>query len=241
MQKQILERFISKYTLGGMIEIVPWKSNGQQVKIEVTAENRMVIAHLSCQELPLPEGEYCIYETAQLRSLLNILGDEIQIETKFVKGKPAIFTLEDGSTVINYALADPEAMPVQKRLDQSKFHEEMWNAEFEADAKFVNAFIRSKGALNLEDFSVLGSKELKVVIGHSKYANSTRVTLTPPATLRTPFDTLKFNANCLREVLVANKEAVGRVRISEEGLMHLHYDLGQTIADYYLTALVDEE
>jgi hypothetical protein len=242
MQKQILERFITKYTLGGMIEILPWKSDGSRTTIQVGAENNMVVVHLSCSELQLPEGEYCIYETAQLRSLINILNDEISLNVKVIKEKPAAFTLTDDSTVVDFALADPLAMPKKRMvLDTSQMRDDMWNATFEADTKFTGSFMRAKSALNVEDFTVKGSASaVQLILGYADYGNSTRVTLSPISpTINNKFSTLKFSANCLREIFAANKEANARISVSEDGLMWVHYQIEGFDVDYYLTMKAD--
>jgi hypothetical protein len=241
MQKQILERFIAKYTLGGMIEILPWKSDGQRLFIETGAENRDVIVQLSCSELRLPSGEYYIYETAQLRSLLNILGDDITLDVKTYKDKPVAFTIHDEGTSVDFALATPESMPQKlPQLNSANISEDMWTVTFDADAKFATSFVRAKGALNVDEFTIKSTKDtLSVILGYAELSNSTRVTMTPAADIQSKLPSLKFNANCLREILMANKEATAKIRVSEDGLMHIHYDLDGFVVDYYLTLRED--
>jgi len=237
MQKTILERFISKYNLGGASEAVMWNSNEDAVTVTCISDDKNVLATVSTPHIALPKGEYGIFDTSQLHSLLGVLDDTINLRVKSTKSKATSFVMDSVQTTVSFVLADPAVIPPAPGLKQLPKFE----MELEIDKKFVDTFIRAKGALSdVDTFTVLQDGATpQVILGYSDM-NTNRVTIDVTAT-KAPdqMAPINFSARFMKEILMANKEATGgKLRISSKGLAEVTFSLGGDFdVTYYLVQI----
>src|SRR4051812_30968225 len=104
MQKAILERFISKYSLTGTPERAKWESDGESVTVRFISEDQALAGSVKTNLLKLPVGKFVIYEAAQLRSMLSALGDQIEMKMKVHKEQNVAFIITDETTKVTFAL-----------------------------------------------------------------------------------------------------------------------------------------
>jgi hypothetical protein len=236
MQKSVLERFISKYSLGGAADSVLWKSDGKHVEVTCISDDKNVLAKISTKDITIPEGEYGVFNTAQLNSLLGVLEDTVNLNLKVSKGKPMAFALSDTSTKVDFVLSEPTVIPPAPGLKQLP----PFDLEIPVDKKFMDTFVRAKGALpDVETFTVLCNKSVpQIVIGYSDM-NTNRVTIEVEHKEDYPtLQPINFSARFMKEVLTANREAkVGTMKISSKGLAHLTFDLSDFTVNYYLVQI----
>jgi len=144
MEKSKLEKFIAKYNLGG-----------------------------SCESV-LDEGEYGIFDTKQLSSMLSVLGEGIKITTKKNSGKVSAIHLTDDNAKVDYVLADSAVIPAAPDLKQLP----SFDIEIKLDQKVMNTFLKAKGALSdVETFTILSDGDsAQIVLGYSDM-NTNRITM----------------------------------------------------------------
>jgi hypothetical protein len=237
MEKSKLEKFITKYNLGGSCESVLIISDGNTLSVRSISSDKNVLGEISLDGIKFPEGEFGVYETKKLRSILNVLDENLTIKPNAVNGKTTGLNITDGSTKATFVLADTSVIPVVpdlKKLPPMDF-------SITLDEKFVNTFIKAKGALSDVDTFAVMSKGVEntadVVIGHSNL-NTNRITVTAKTDTAVKMEPINFSANYLREILNANKEINnGTLEVSSKGLSVVKFSgLGYT-STYYLVQI----
>jgi len=232
MDKALVERFISKYNLAGAAEAVILQASDKGLKTKFISDDKNVLGIVQASKIELEEGEYGIYDTAQLRSLLGVLEDAIKIKVTKKDGKPTGFLLSDTGTKVTYVLADKAnipAVPDLKSLPEA-------DVVIKVDSHFLNTFVKAKGALTeVETFTVLSDgKKTDIVIGYSEL-NTNRVSFHVDTESAEPIDPISFDARYLREILIANKEMKsGTLKIASKGIAIVTFDVEDFEVSYYL-------
>ncbi len=77
------------------------------------------------------------------------------------------------------------------------------------------------------------------MIGYSSATNTNRVSIKSDLAAGEGFDrVIQFSARYMKEILVANKEARGgTLRVSNQGLAHVTFDVDGFSVDYYLVEI----
>lgn len=232
MEKSKLERFISKYNVGGACESVKLVSNGKQLSVRSISDDKNVLAEVVHSDMGLLEGEFGVYETKKLRSLLNVLGDNLKVTANSSKDKVVGLTMTDGDTKSTFVLADDSVIP--KVPDLKKLPP--MDIEIALDEKFVNTFAKAKGALSeVDTFTVTSDgTTASVVIGYSSL-NTNRVTIKTNTTTNAEIEPISFSANYLKEILLSNKEIKdGVLKVSSKGLAVAEFVGDGFTSKYYL-------
>lgn len=234
MQKSVLEKFITKYNLGGACEEVKWVASGTGVETLFAAEDREVLGRVATQEFSLTTGDYCILETAQLRSILNVLDDDIKVAVKEERGRPFAFNFSDGSSKATFMLAHPDAM---KDKTPKVGANPAYDVTFDIDQKFMTTYTRARSALPTVDvFAVVtnDNNEVEVVLGYNPNMPTTNVTIGTGAKAAGALKPLFFNARHFREIMAANKEvAKATVRVSQMGLLNVVFEVENYEVEYW--------
>jgi hypothetical protein len=235
MDKQLLERFIGKYNLGGAAESVTVTSQNNGIRTRFISDDKNILGAVECSSIELEEGEYGIYNTAQFRSLLSVLESVIKIKVIKTKEVPTGFLVSDEGTKVTYVLADKQNIPPVPDLKSLPEFE----VTISLDQKFMNTFIKAKSALpDVDTFTLLSDeKKTTVVLGHSEI-NTNRIAVAVDAEVKSKIDPISFSAKYLKEILLSNKEMTkGSMRISSKGLAHIDFSGDSFDANYYLVKI----
>ena len=237
MQKSVLERFIAKYNLSGAAESVLWTTDDDSLGTRFISDDKNVLGIVRTTEATFEPGEYSIYDTAQLRGLMGVLEEDINVKVNKKNSKVTSLGLRDASSKVTFVLSKREVIPDVPDLKQLP----EFDIEVTLDDNFLNKFVRGKNALpDVETFTVLTEKgATQIILGYSAKANTNRVTfkveLAQGDGLERP---INFSARYLKEILVANKEArSGVLKVSSKGLAYATFDLDGFSVDYYLVEI----
>ena len=237
MQKSKLDRFIQKYNLGGNVNSVKWKSNGDTLTTSFVTPDKSLLGNVKVDKFSFDSSELGIYQTDQLKSLIGVLGDDVSLELSKFGEKAVSLNVKNGSVSIDYVLSDLSVIPdppALKRLPD-------FGTKIKLDTKFINTFIKGKSALSdIDSFTILNGKSgVEVVIGYSS-TNTNRVNI-PVETTSSDLDTpISFNANLFKEVLVANRECTSAtLEVSTEGLARVNFKVDDYDSTYYVVAMQD--
>ncbi len=234
MQKTKFEKFISKYNLGGSCESVVFKSNGTDLSVRAISDDKNVLGEVVFKNATFPEGDFGVYETKKLRSILSVLDENLEIKTSSANEKITGLNITDGATKATFVLADISvvpAVPELKKLPPMDF-------TITLDEKFVNTFIRAKGALSeVDTFTVISEGKdttATVVIGHSNL-NTNRIAINATTDKTVELTPINFSAKYFKEILVANKDATnGTLVVSSKGLARATFEVDNISTVYYL-------
>ena len=235
MEKSKLERFISKYNIGGACESVKFVSNGTDMTVRSISDDKNVLAEVTGHDIGFPEGEFSIYETKKLRSLLGVLGEKLKVAANNSANKVIGLNISDSDTKVTFVLADESVIP--KVPDLKKLP--AMDIEIILDEKFVNTFARAKGALSeVDTFTVTSDgTEANVVIGYSSL-NTNRVNIKTTTKTNAKIEPTSFSANYLKEVLLSNKDIKdGVLKVSSKGIAVAEFDGEGFTSKYYLVQI----
>ena len=235
MEKSKLERFISKYNIGGACESVKCVSNGTEMTVRSISDDKNVLAEVTSHDIGFPEGEFSIYETKKLRSLLGVLGEKLKVAANSSSNKVIGLNLSDSDTKVTFVLADESVIP--KVPDLKKLPPV--DIEIILDEKFVNTFAKAKGALSeVDTFTVTSDgTDTHIVIGYSTL-NTNRVNIKVNTKSNAKIDPISFSANYFKEILMSNKEIKdGILKVSSKGISVAEFDGEGFTSKYYLVQI----
>ena len=237
MQKSKLDRFISKYNLGGNVNSVKWKSNGSILSTSFVTPDKSLLGNVKVDKFSFDSAELGIYQTDQLKSLIGVLGDDISLDLTSAGDRAVSLNVKNGAISIDYVLSDLSVIPDPpslKRLPE-------FGTQIKLDTKFINTFVKGKAALSdIDSFTILNGKSgVEVVIGYSS-TNTNRVNIPVETTSSNLEKPISFNANLFKEVLVANRECTSAVlEVSNEGLARVNFKVDDYNSTYYIVSLQD--
>ncbi len=240
MKKEVLETFIKRYSLSGLIPKVKWK----YIAADKTLHTRAAIDNKAfCVDVILSEFDdlgkddlvVCIGDTDKVKAMMNPFGDDITFTVNRSGDRLLGFTISDPDCESYCTAADPSAIdPVPKNLqDLPEYHVEVPLSE-----EFVEKFRAAHVALkDVESFSVGMNKKdaFEVVIGYTT-SNSNRIRLTPATdpTKNKLGQSLSFPIKNVVEVLKANSDIPGgTLSINNSGIVRLYFKNDKYACTYY--------
>ena len=118
MEKQSLNRFVSKYNLAGLVESVKWESKDGSLTTSFISDDKSVLGSVSMKDFDSTDATFGVYDTTKLTKMLSVLGDDIEFSINDIDGKSVSLKFKDGSTSVNYMLADLSVIPNVPDLKQ---------------------------------------------------------------------------------------------------------------------------
>lgn len=237
MEKSKFEKFINKYNLGGSCESVVYSVKGKTLSTRSISDDKNVLCEVTAPSMGIEEGEYAVYETAKLRSLLGVVNEALAVNVKKSGDKNIGLTFSDSDTDVTFVLADTTVIPTVPDLKTLP----PFNLTIQMNEVFINTFVKAKGALSdVDTFAVMNdgsSTTTDIVIGFSA-TNTNRVRIKAVANEAVQVDPIMFSAKYLREILVANKDAKnGLLEISTKGLSRVTFEHDGISSTYYLVQI----
>ena len=237
MQKSKLDKFIQKYNLGGNVNSVKWKSNGSALSTSFVTPDKSLLGNVKVDKFPFDDAELGIYQTDQLKSLINVLGDDVSLDLLKFGDKAVSLKVKNGPVSVDYVLSDLSVIsdpPQMKRLPE-------FGTKIKLDSNFISTFVKGKSALSdIDTFSIVKSGDgCEVVIGYSS-TNTNRVNIPVDCSSCDIDKPITFNANLFKEVLVSNRECTSAVlEVSTEGLAKVDFKVDDFDSTYYIVAMQD--
>jgi hypothetical protein len=236
MNKADLLKFLDLYNLNGNVEAVKIVSDGKSVKTNFVSDDRTLAGAVSFSSLKIDEGEYGIYDTAQLRKMLAVLtGDTMTVEVNKFDDKAISFCFSDKTSESICMLADLSVIPPSPKVKEIKSFE----VEIPIDDDFVERFVRAKNALpDVVTFTIMPNKKgdkLEMLIGYSTInTNRVKLEIKPTAGKDKLTGPISFNAIFFKEILSKNRGVNSILKIAAAGIASIHFKTDSYEATYYL-------
>jgi len=234
MQKTKLNEFIKKYSLGGKVNSVSWKSNGTSLSTKFVTPCKSLLGEVMVDDLNLEKCSIGVFETDKLSRLLGVLdGDDIS--TNIVGD--ANLVAKCGHDKVSYPLADLSIIPEAPELKTLPD----FQTKIKVDSKFISSFIRGKGALPDDDTFTIMNRDgsLKAIIGYSN-TNTANHEITLDTETDNVVGKITFNAELFKEVLSANNKCKSAVlEVSNDGLARISFKIDDYDSTYYIVAMQD--
>ncbi len=237
MDKEILTRFIAKYNVSG-IDGVSWEVDSQNnLTTKFASDDHCLFGTIRTENVSLEEGTYGIIGTRTLNSLLGVLGSDITVKIKKnARKSPVALIFKDDANSCTFMLADLQVIPPAFKGTTIP----AMNATFILDNNFITTFVKAKNALSdAETFTVFYDNDgARVIIGYHPTQNSHQVSIPIENPTGTLSRGLIFNADRMKEILVANKDSKNvELRFSEEGLLYIVFEVEGFEVEYYIVEM----
>ena len=240
MNKEILETFIKRYTLGGEINKVKWKYTAKDKTLHTRAatDNRCFVADVIVNDFTdfgPDDVTICIGDTKKIIGMMSPFGDDINIALNRNGDRILGFAVSDADCESYCTAADPTSIdPVAKNLQDVPD----WHVIIPLTEEFLDKFISAHGALNdVTSFSVGMNKKSKfeVVIGYTT-ANSNRIRITPATdSVKNTIDVaLNFPIKNVHQVFKANQDITdGTLSINSAGILRVYFKNDKYTCTYF--------
>lgn len=240
MEKNKLFSFISKYSLGGLIESAEWSLTQDELSTKFISDDDNALGEVrlhNVENLNYSNDElFGIANTGFLVKMMSVLGDNIQFELKAKTGMvPDTLKISDGESEINYMLADPVIIP--KAPSPKNLPDPTYEFDFDKSS-FLDKFIKAKSAFSdVETFTLNPTKKgLEVIIGNS--VNKIKMPIKSDI-IGTPSRPIVFSAKYFKEMLSANKEMISATfSVYERGMSRVKFNHADTDVTYFLTEIL---
>lgn len=241
MKKDKVLQFISRYNLNGNVEAVKWNTNGDGVcETTFITDDKSVLGQVSVKDFGLEECEVGVYDTAQLKKQLAVVGDEFTTEVEDKKGEPekktGIKGKDDSGCKFKFMLADLAVIPnVPALKDLPDF-----DLKIPFSNDFAKKFTLSASALSeCDTFTIVPSEDgIEIVIGYSTI-NSNCISLSAiNEGSGTITDPISFSSKYFKEILNANSDSEKSVlNVSSKGIANIEFEVGDFRSSYYLVEI----
>lgn len=235
MNKSELNKFIELYNLNGTIDSVKIVSDGDGIKTNFVSEDKTLAGIVSFSSIKIDKGEYGIYDTSQLKKMISVLEDNIDIGVNKIEDRAVSWNVSDGSTDSTILLADLSVIPAAPKIKEIK----SYDVEIPMDDNFIDKYIKAKSALpDVETFTLLMNKKekMEMVIGYSSI-NTSRIKLdVSPVVGKDKLEKpISFNANYFREIVNKSRGHGGIVfKVAAAGISNIHFKSQDFDATYYI-------
>ena len=239
MEKSKLINFVSKYSLGGLIQSVAWNSNGS-LSTKFISDDKCVVGEVKMQNFNNSTSKFGVYNTDLLVKLLGVLGNTVNLQINGAEDKAFSLTFDDNSTTVNYMLADLAVIPPAPDLKELP----PFDLEIPITKEFIDKFIKAKSALpGIEKFTIAKNRKTnkyEIVIGYAN-TNSNRISIGIECTATEDIDPISFSAKYFNGILAANKDLNGgSLKVSSQGLAKVEFDIDDFEAKYFLVKLEND-
>lgn len=238
MEKQSLNKFIQKYNLSGIVESVRWDVSDNSLHTTFISGDKCLLGMVTASDIEFPTGQYGIYDTAKLLKILGVLDADFDVSTDQKSGGVESIHFKGSSISANYMVSDLSIIP---DVPEMKMIPE-FDVEIYLDGSFIDSFIKAKTALSEEtNFNIHiedGSEVATISIGNPN-ASSNRIRLSADCKSMHSVNGISFNAEHLKNVLLANREVSNPVlHVSTQGLANIEFTFGNYTSKYYLVQTV---
>lgn len=238
MNKSRFEKFIGKYNLNGTCNSVLLEVDASTAKVQAMSVDMNVYAEVSANFPSLADGEYAIYDTDRLKSLLSVLSDTLTVTPKVTNGINTGLEFADSRTEVTFALADASVIPtVMEPANMPPFI-----LTVKMDDQFITSFVKARGIMKDDEAKIFtiasdGINATATIILGKTDRNTNRIKLTVNTTSVAKLDEVSFSSQYLRDILVANKDAPNaELQISAHGLAKMIFEADDITSTYYLIA-----
>jgi len=235
MQKIKLDRFIQKYSLGGNTTSVTWTFSGDTLQTTFITTDRTVNGSVSITGFNFKADRLGIYNTDQLQKLLAIVGDDVTLNLTHMADKPIALNVKNGNISFDYVLSDLSVIPIASGMKRVP----IFDTRLKLDANCMDIFVKGTNALEEGDtFTIKKDKFgiVNIIIGYAQM-NTNRVNIPVEADVEELTDSITFNTDIFKEILLANKECTSSVlEVSNEGLARINFKIDDYDSTYYIVA-----
>ena len=149
--------------------------------------------------------------------------------------KPIALNVKNGNISFDYVLSDLSVIPTATGMKRVP----TFDTRLKLDTNCMDAFVKGTNALEEGDtFTIKKDKFgiVNIIIGYAQM-NTTRVNIPVEVDVEELTDSITFNTDIFKEILLANKECTSSVlEVSNEGLARINFKIDDYDSTYHIVA-----
>ena len=238
MKKSNLTNFIKKYHLDGLIDSVKLQSDGKDVIVKFTSDDKTIIGAVQLADVKLPEAEFGINTTSNLLKILNSHEEEVELDLAKHGDKFRSINLADKDLKSTYILADPDVIINKAGIPKNL---PPFEVELDMDKVLMEKYLKAYSALAISNVALsVEGNNINFIIGHSQN-NTNRMTLTRELKSTTKMDLLNFSSESIKKIFTANKDFDdGVMLLSSAKLLKFRFRTKDIVCEYYVVPFVND-
>ena len=252
MNKATLESVIKKYYLSGLVETSIWKvlDDKKLLKIGACTPNFVLSIVVDVANFTeLSANEFAVSDTSKLLKMTGVLDDDVKFAlNKDNNGKITSVLMTSTGVEMQYVTADITVLRANKAVQTWNKPDPEYEVEIIIDKDFIDTYTRSKSALSDSEYVVFqmnADNKLEMVFGYvqggNKSLNTSKIKYQPKTNAgkdKLPMS-LGYNADYLKEILSANKDAENAIlQLSSATLAHMKCSQGDVTINYHMRGIV---
>jgi len=231
-----LLKVLSKYQLNGNIESVTFNVHDNELKCEFITDDKSLFGKVNAKGIPLQDGDYSLYSTSKVTSVLSVLSDELSITPVIMNGQVKLLNLKDDKNIkASLGLADPAVIPQPPK----KFNKPAYETEFTFDSDNIQTFSKAFGALQSPSTFALIEKngEVFISLNYNKSIQTDTIDIPISVLKKDVENPIHFSASYFKDILNSNKDAKTiDVSVSNKGLLTISFSYDTMETEYHLVA-----
>lgn len=241
IKKSILEKFISKYNLSGLIETVIWTADDKGLTTVALTDEQSLWCKIHTPELQLEVGEYYITDTSKLRSMLGSVDEDLKVKPTRGRetNKPVSLSITDDDVKLSYGLgAEDTVKGVADISLADQFINKNYEIVIKLTPKFISTFSKACSSLKeATEYAIISNgKRVQVIVNHHPSHNRNLIAIDAETTVAEDVAPLYFSSGYTNAILAANKECDnGTLSISADGLACFRFSKDGFDSLYYLS------
>jgi len=241
VKKSVLEKFISKYNLSGLIEQATWTADDKGLTTIALTDEQLLWCKISTSLVILDPGPYYIPDTSKLRSMLGSVGEDLKAKATHSRetNKPVNLSITDNDVKLSYGLgAEDTIRPVADISLADQFINKDYEVVIKLTPKFIAQFSKACSSLKeATEYAVVSNgKRVQIVVNHHPSHNRNIIGIDAETSKVSDMEPLYFSSNHTNAILTANKECEnGTLSISADGLAYFQFSKDGFNSLYYLS------
>lgn len=244
MDKSKFVSFLSKYTLGGVIQSVKLETEGGALCTKFMADDNTLMGDVRLKNFPVSVPEIGIYNTETFSKMVSVLGNDINVHV--AEENPTSIVLDDGSTTVDFRLSDMEVIPKVKVTPKDM----VYNLTINITKELIDKFNKAKAAFgpDARNFTVAKNKKTgkyQILLGTTK-SNNISLELSYEDIMN-DIAPISFSSDYFKEILSANRESTGTMKIfarpsdngkTATGITKIEFESDDFATTYHITSFI---
>lgn len=241
MQISYIDKIISKYYLGGLIESVKWLVKDKELLIKFVSPNKDLTGIITAPNFDLQDSEIAIFTTSKLLKLTSVFKDDVTLTLNGISGLYDKLLIKNKQIKSSLSLADLILIKPVPQVNSFTF-----DIKIPLSKDFIDLFSKGRSALKESEIFTVGTTfdenkyNLIFKIGDtSSYADTVEFNL-PLINSESSitFDSIPFSLDNFNSILQANKSAdLAFLEINSQGLIKLFFQEQNIESTYYMVRL----
>lgn len=240
MEKKKIINFITKYNLAGLCNQVKITCKDDKMLTSFATDQKDLLGFVMVNKVGISDSpiEFGIFNTGVITKILGVMQSDINISFNEEHGKLTAMQIKDDVFSSQIMLADLDIIENPPSINEVP----PTDIKLNLNSSTIEQFVKAKNALSESEilaFNQNGSG-VDLIINYAEHNTDTMTLKMTVDQVNGDIPVMKFNANLIKEVFVANKDCEsGVIELSSQGLLTVTFK-GDNFQSKYLMVMLQD-